>query len=180
MDSPHFQRHRLSLSFADSAIDIELGDTSESKEDVSHTQLISLPDRLSRIAAQASLHSLDEHNQATVHQYLDAIESLLDPRPGISQEIARNRPSSPHSGTATPVGSNEPRTRRSSEDVSSNQTAVRTANSQLMSLLKDVSDANAELQQRRMEARHIHDLFTFKCEGLAQRIIELEDEVHEL
>ncbi|KAL1964029.1 hypothetical protein VTN77DRAFT_7575 [Rasamsonia byssochlamydoides] len=180
MNSPHPQRHRLSPSFADSAIDVDLTDTSASKESVSHNHAIPLPDRLSRIAAQASLRSLGEQECAAVHQYLDAIETLLDPRPGLSREIARNRPSSSRSGTATPAVSPTTRTRRSSDDVPSDQKALVTAHRQLTVLLKDLSDANAQLQQRRMEARHIHDLFTSKCEGLAQRVIELEEEVHEL
>lgn len=180
MDPLHSQRHRISPSFADSAIDIELTDASGSKGSVSHDHAIPLPDRLARIAAQVSLRSLDEHECAAVHKYLDSIETILDPRPGLSREIARNRPSSSRSGTATPIASPTTRTARSSDDVPSNQTAVQTASRQLTSLLKDLSEANAQLQQRRMEARHIYELFTFKCEGLAQRIIELEEEVHEL
>lgn len=182
MEPPQSQRHRISPSFADSAIDVELTDASGSKGSVSHNHAIPLPDRLARIAAQVSLRSLDEHECAAVHKYLDSIETLLDPRPGLSREIARNRPSSSRSGTATPIASPTTRTGRSSDnDVpSKNQTAVQTASRQLTSLLKDLSEANAQLQQRRMEARHIHELFTYKCEGLAQRIIELEEEVHEL
>jgi len=47
-------------------------------------------------------------------------------------------------------------------------------------VLEELSSVNEELQQRYLESRHIHDLFIIKCEGLAQRIIELENEVQEL
>jgi hypothetical protein len=181
MDSPHSQgHHRLSPSFADSGIDVDLTDTNISKSSLANSREASIADRLVRIvefSAEASRHTFDAGETAVLHECLDGLEAILDPRPRFSREIAKNRPSS--SRSTTPVASPISPIRPLPENAPDNQTVSQTPQA-LTNLLEELSSVNSELQQRRLEARHIHDLFTYKCEGLAQRVIELEDEMHEL
>lgn len=170
----------MSSSFADSAIDIDVTNTGTIKSSLASAREVSIAGRLSRIAdfaAESSRHTFDADESAALHECLDDLEAILDPRPEFSREIARNRPLSSHS--TTPIASPTCQFRQLHENAPDGQT-VSLAAQALTSLLEELSSVNSELQQRRVEARHIHDLFTYKCEGLAQRVIELEDEVHEL
>lgn len=96
----HHNHHRLSPSFTDSAIDVELsesGRTDETDEAQANEVDDELVTRLARIAqlaaAQDSFRALDGDGRAAVERYLDGLEAqLLDPRPQITREIARNRP----------------------------------------------------------------------------------------
>lgn len=176
MHSPRVQ-HCLSPSFADSAIDMDLS-SSAPESSGTDTHAAALPDRLTRLAHMAAERSpLSEQDSTTIHHCLDTIESLLDPRPELSLEIARHRPRSSLSGITKHIGS-----RPSSASAADCQTPSATLKThhQLAILLKELTAVNAELQQRRIESRHIHDLFTLRCEGLKQRIIQLESEIHEL
>lgn len=215
-ESPHSTAHRrLSSSFTDSAIDVELSDSTQSGDDSVRLPVpsakghadpsSSLNERISHIARLAAAaeknssrqFSVDEN--AALNKCLDDLETLLhgDPRPEISRVIALNRPSSPPSRSPTP-------TPTSTSTANANLTPVaaprrkddgpffprqiteqkkqqqQTSADDLKSVLRELSSVNADLQQRYIESRHIHDLFIVKCEGLAQRIIELENEVHEL
>ncbi|OKL61379.1 hypothetical protein UA08_03778 [Talaromyces atroroseus] len=201
--SPHSRTHRLSPSFTDSAIDVELSDSTQSDEDsipIFPAAQFSLAERLSYITHLASENSLRGYTvdeRAAINKCLGDLETLLlDPRPGISRVIALNRPPSPSSAgppsrsatptpipTTTPTANSVTTRRKEAEDVVSrerNQTITEQTSAGLQSVLGALSSVNEELQQRYLESRHIHDLFIVKCEGLAQRIIELENEVHEL
>ncbi|CRG87767.1 hypothetical protein PISL3812_04788 [Talaromyces islandicus] len=196
----HHNHHRLSPSFTDSAIDVELsesGRTDETDEAQANEVDDELVTRLARIAqlaaAQDSFRALDGDGRAAVERYLDGLEAqLLDPRPQITREIARNRPvrsasnsstinKSPtaEAGSVTPTAVSLTTMRRRKDEFAANQT-IKQMSQDLTALLEELSTVNAELQQRRIEACHIHDLFTSKCEGMAQRIIELDHETHEL
>jgi hypothetical protein len=206
-ESPHSRSHRFSSSFTDSAIDVELSSTQSDDSIPISSANFSLNERLSyiaRLAAENSLrgYSVDEH--AAINKCLGDLETLLDPRPGISRVIALNRPSSPTgsatsnsscpSRTATPTpiptttstANSVAVTRRKTaedEDASSiprHKALTAQTSDELKSVLCELSSVNEELQQRYVESRHIHDVFIIKCEGLAQRIIGLENEVHEL
>ncbi|KAH8701678.1 hypothetical protein BGW36DRAFT_423980 [Talaromyces proteolyticus] len=197
-DSPHSSQHhhhRVSPSFTDSAIDVkeELSECTSTSHD--NDPASPLPDRISRIAqlaaAQDPSRQLNVDERAAVDRHLEGLERLLllssassDPRPQISHEIAKIRPV--RRTSISPTGTITPPIRRRNDNEShedGNVPAPRTiqqTSCDLSMLLEEISIANSELQQRRIESRHIHDLFTIKCEGMAQRIIELENEIHEL
>lgn len=195
-ETPLVRGHRLTPSFTDSAIDVELTEEfAHNHNDVIHATAPSngeaslLNGRIVHIAHlianDNALRGLSQDDCAAVNKYLDNIEELLDPRRDISHAIALNRPS-PSTGNATPTASDS---RRKSFSVKTAPQATTTTTSSpqsqtvsrdLTSVLKELSSVNGELRQRYLESRHIHDLFIVKCEGLAQRILELEEEVHEL
>lgn len=179
MESPRgYRRHRLTPSFTDSAIDI---DPLENRHRYSgqDNQGTTLSDRLNRLALLAAERSdISEQDSGSIGKCLDTIESLLDPRHELSQEIARHRPRSSHSNpSTTAVGLRFETNSAASADV---DPAVDHSHRQLKVLLKELTAVNAQLQQRRTESRHLHNLFIQKCEGLAQRILQLEDEIQDL
>lgn len=206
----HHHHHRLSPSFTDSAIDVELsesGRTEQQSEQSAHvddaeaeTETVTedeLETRLARIAqlaaAQDSFRGLDGDGRAAVERCLDGLEGqLLDPRPQITREIVKNRPVSrsagssnnslttADAGTVTPTAVPQMTTTTTLHRRKDDYHAMKKTSHDLAALLEELSTVNAELQQRRVEACHIHDLFTSKCEGMAQRIIELDHETHEL
>jgi hypothetical protein len=178
MDSPHsFHHHCLSSSFADSAIDLDLTDRCISKSPALRAHALPAPDRLVHLANLAACRALSgpvsKQDDSALHHYIDSIELLLDPRPELSRAIAQNRPPSPRSSSSTVTGLSTAASTKSSR-------ADQSVNRQLETLLSELSQANVQLQLRRGESRHIHDLFTLKCDGLAQKILQLEDEVDEL
>jgi hypothetical protein len=189
----HQHHHRLSPSFTDSAIDVELSESGRTEQSEQSHVDDELETRLARIAqlaaAQDSFRGLDGDGRAAVERYLDGLEGqLLDPRPQITREIAKNRPVSRSAsnssttaeagtGTVTPTAITQTTTTRRRKDENR---AMEQTSHDLTALLEELSAVNAELQQRRVEACHIYDLFTSKCEGMAQRIIELDHETHEL
>jgi hypothetical protein len=167
------------MSFVDSAIDVDLtGTSNSSKPPGLSAHMVSLSDRLTHLADLAvdlaPRSCVSSQNHSVLHYHIDAIESLLDPRSELSREIARNRPQSPSSSAI--AAARLP----SQSETRFLEPTCQTVNHQLAALLNELSNASAQLHRRRIESRHIHDLFTLKCEGLAQRIIQLEDEVHEL
>ncbi|KAJ9229425.1 hypothetical protein C8Q69DRAFT_518510 [Paecilomyces variotii] len=172
------RRHRLTPSFADSAIDL---DPSENRHQLSgqDSREKTLGDRLNRLALLAAKRNdISEHDSGTIGNCLDTLESLLDPRHELTREIARHRPRSSHSSPSTPaVGSRASNNSAARPGV---DPAVDSSHRQLEALLKELTAVNAQLQQRRAESRHLHGLFIQKCEGLAQRILHLEDEIQNL
>jgi hypothetical protein len=185
MDTPHsipFHQHHSSTSFVDSAIDIGLTGTSNSSKPLSaHT--VPLSGRLTRLAHLAAdqlapRNHLSEHDHSVLSHHLDAIESFLDPRPELSREIARNRPQSPSSDTISSVRASSKEGKWLGTQISTPES--QSVNRQLAVLLNALSHVTAQLRQRRIESRHIHDLYTLKCESMAQKIIQLEDQVHDL
>lgn len=198
-ETPLLRGHRLSPSFTDSAIDIELTDSAQSDDEstpkTSNAHVISLNQRISQIAHLAAnnwLQELSIDDCAAVSKHLDKLETLLDPRAEISRVIALNRPSSSSSNsiprtdspTTTALTTIVNPARNNSVNVPSSQkdngAVTEKTSRDLRCVLEELSNVNEELQQRYLESRHIHDLFIVKCEGLAQHIIELENEVHEL
>jgi hypothetical protein len=165
---------------------------------------------LANLAADRALRpsgpvSKQDDDSALLHRYIDSIESLLiDPRPQLSRVIAQNRPQSPsprprpcssssrtvsiqvtaslgaRTSNNTGVSVSTETLTVKADPASRYQSLAVSLSQQLEVLLGELSQANAQLQLRHVESRHIHDLFTLKCEGLAQRILQLEDEVNEL
>ncbi|EEA23789.1 hypothetical protein TMatcc_006861 [Talaromyces marneffei ATCC 18224] len=194
-ETPLVRGHRLTPSFTDSAIDVELTEEFvHDHDDVKATtassngDVVMLNQRIVHIghlvANNNALRGLSQDDCAAVNTYLDNIEKLLDPRADISQTVALNCPAS-STGNATPTASDSRRKSFSKNAApqsitTTSQPQLQTVSHDLTSVLKELSSVNSELRQRYLESRHIHDLFIIKCEGLAQRILELEEEVHEL
>ncbi|EED17444.1 pogo transposable element, putative [Talaromyces stipitatus ATCC 10500] len=192
------RRHRLTPSFTDSAIDVELTEELTQSDDGNNNSVLTtssennaalLNQRIVHIAHLAAnddtLRGLSQDECAAVNKYLDNIEKLFDPRQELTRAIALNRPASPtSSATVTTSPANAALRRKSVSKTISPKTATTSLQQQtsrdLNSVLEQLSIVNEELRQRYLESRHIHDLFIVNCEGLAQRIIELENEVHEL
>ncbi|THC88147.1 hypothetical protein EYZ11_012404 [Aspergillus tanneri] len=109
----------------------------------------------------------------TLHQHLDALESLLDPRPSLTREIAKCRPrSSPLGATTLPTDSLPP--------IDPIHSINDRSHSQLTAVLTEVTTLGTEICHRRKESSHIYDLFTRERQELARRILDLEQEVDEL
>lgn len=190
-ETPLVRGHRLTPSFTDSAIDVELTEEiahdheDEDEDDVVATTAESsdatqLKERIVHIAQlvadKNALQGLSQDDCAAVSTYLDNIEKLLDPRREISRTIALNRPALSTSN-ATPASSKKT---SAQPTIRLSQSQPQTVSHDLTSILQELTNVNSELRQRYLESRHIHDVFIVKCEGLAQRILELEEEVHEL
>lgn len=176
MESAHPTTHsdRHSPNFADSAIDMELSD----KGSISHipdVDIRPLSDRLTRLAHLATQENtrFSEDDSNTLHRCLDTIESLLDPRAALTQEISKCRPQSVHSGTATTVTC-----RPAAGDRA--EPANEAGHPYFTDILEQVTALNVELTERRNESFRIYDLFGIKCQALSSRISELESEIHEL
>jgi hypothetical protein len=181
----------LSPSITDSAIDMDAQDTRERDGKISaigtthhhHHNSVPLIERFATLVNLISDPTTQSHLEhysysSTIHQHLDHVERLLDPRRDITFEITKQRPRSssrPKSQVTTTSSpqankSNTPRTMQS-------PAAVQDQVSGLFESLKSVTE---QLQHRRRETSHLNALFTMKCEAMAQRIIALENEVHEL
>ncbi|KAE8144292.1 hypothetical protein BDV25DRAFT_167173 [Aspergillus avenaceus] len=144
--------------------------THVNNKDVSATLLIERLAKLAHAATQDAHVSSDD--ATTVHQCLDTLESLLDPRPGLTQQVVKCRPQNANPGTThfvTPTTTHP-----------SIMPAEDPLHPQLMALLQEVRTLNAEVNQRRRESSHIYELLTRECRRLSRKVSELEDEIHEL
>ncbi|KKK19053.1 hypothetical protein ARAM_007539 [Aspergillus rambellii] len=149
-----------------------------------------LPERLTRLIQLASqTPDIAESDSNVLHDCLDTIESLLlDPRPNITREIIRCRPSSPHSMPKLQpprpqlVSSSSALTsdRSMAFTTSPTQTSEKSQHSQLEELRDDVAMLSVQLNQRRNEAFQIYGLLSQEREKLASKISELETEIREL
>jgi hypothetical protein len=197
-ETPLVRGHRLTPSFTDSAIDVELTEEfahdHEDEDEVipaiaPSSDVTQLNERIVHIAQLVAdknvLRELSQDDCDAVNTYLGNIEKLLDPRRDISRTIALNRPASSTSNatptTKSPLAVAPLQQRKSIPKATIPwQSQSQTVSHNLTSILQELTNVNSELRQRYLESRHIHDVFIIKCEGLAQRILELEEEVHEL
>ncbi|RAL09634.1 uncharacterized protein BO97DRAFT_161921 [Aspergillus homomorphus CBS 101889] len=136
-----------------------------------------LPARLMRLAHLLSeSHSISESDSTTIRHCLHTMETVLDPRPALSQEVALCRPRA-HSRPPSPIDS--PR----SPHVGPTDPVVlvpELSHSQVKSLLAEVTTMRAEFDQRRKESLKIHSLLTQERQELTRRLLELDEEIHEL
>lgn len=183
--------HRLTSSFTDSAIDVELTtDTAQSDDDNDNhvsgaassfaDATLALHQRVARIAdlltKESTGRELSQEDCAAANKHLDYLEQLLNS--GLSTD---NRPDKTDLLTATSIKvTSEPHSKQPERRTETTTTTLYRTSHDLTLLLNELSSVNEELQQRYLESRHIHDLFIIKCEGLAQKIMELQDEIHEL
>ncbi|OJJ49179.1 hypothetical protein ASPZODRAFT_140112 [Penicilliopsis zonata CBS 506.65] len=146
-------------------------------------------DRLAVIMQQVAAHSgFSQEDSVTIHRCLDAIESVLDPRAQLTNEVIKYRPQRPRSWTTitTTTTTTPPPITKSvgllAPDIHCSPSVMepKTDHQQLTVLLKDVTMLHTGLQQRRKEANQIYKTFRRKCRGLEERIVELEEEVDEL
>ncbi|KAK2776959.1 hypothetical protein FQN53_002465 [Emmonsiellopsis sp. PD_33] len=187
----------MNQSFTDSAIDMDSASetvitktpeettttTTTTKDVPSITQRLARLVRLSENGSDKGKNSaaaspeLSRQKSMVIQQYLDGIEALLDPHGGEmgnestiimeDEECAKPIPPLPaiiHRPETTPPKYRGP------TDV----------HSQLNTLMGDLNVVTTRLEQRRAESLHLNAVFTIKCEKLAQRILQLEDEIQEL
>lgn len=132
-----------------------------------------LPERLTKLAHLASKHPSDR-DSIIIHQYLDTVESLLDPRAAES----RLKDKDAESAVST-TSSNSPPSltadRRGASDANNDE-----IRSQLTVLLDEVTALNFELKERRNESFSIYDYYNHKCTVLEQKIAELKDVIQDL
>ncbi|PYH46843.1 uncharacterized protein BP01DRAFT_238527 [Aspergillus saccharolyticus JOP 1030-1] len=138
--------------------------------------------RLARLVSESNLRPLTD--STTLHQYVEKIEDLLDPRPALSQEIARcrprasSRPPSPESSPRSPhINSRGIPLPSTADPVASVQEI---SHSQLKSLLGEITTMKAEFSERRKESLEIHSLLIQERQALNRRLSELDEEIHEL
>ncbi|KAE8323741.1 hypothetical protein BDV39DRAFT_130835 [Aspergillus sergii] len=148
-------------------------DAHDTGEDATH-----LPQRLAKIAHMVS-QNVDVSSEDTIaaHHCLNTLEALLDPRPKLTQEVVKCRPTRIYPETSHPVASAASCSAPMEDRASS---AFEPSSSQLIALLNEVTALNADLNQRRKESSQIYDLLRRECQGLSRRILELENVVHEL
>ncbi|KAL4892607.1 hypothetical protein BDV59DRAFT_37193 [Aspergillus ambiguus] len=130
-----------------------------------------LPDRFTRIADRIARHAAMSPGQSTaLHHHLDCIESLLDPRPPLTQETRTAAGHSAPSESALPDAEVAP----SAAIPSSPSLGA------LMALLHEATALNAQLQRRRSESFHLYDRLTRECQRLTHGVSVLQHEFHSL
>ncbi|KAL5333023.1 hypothetical protein BJX70DRAFT_81089 [Aspergillus crustosus] len=127
---------------------------------------------LSALSSQAHPLTLDARS---IHQCLNTLESLLDPRSHITRQIAFCRPD-PATGTKI-VSSTHSRS-RSLEVTSTKQ--PRSIPSGLAVVHDELKALADEFRKRRDESLHIYSLCDQEGKRLRSRVAELETEIEEL
>ena len=151
-------------------------DTSAHVADI-RSDALPLPERIAGLAHLVSQSTqISSDDSATLHQHLDSIESLLDPRPRLTQEVAKCRPSSPQSDATNQPPGSPPETPATDPVRSANELSQ----AQLSAVLSEVTALGVEFCQRRSESSYIYDQFTSECKRLTRRISGLEEEIDEL
>ncbi|PGH10235.1 hypothetical protein AJ79_05490 [Helicocarpus griseus UAMH5409] len=136
--------------------------------------------------------SLSQQKSIAINGYLDNIECLLSdahdgeigaeeekemsrlpPSTCIKEQHEITQPDEPLSHQSPPVSESE----IDHENGKSRQNQI---DSELDVLMRDLKSVTRGLEQRRVECLHLNAVFTVKCEKLAQRILELEDQIQEL
>ncbi|KAI9038165.1 uncharacterized protein KD926_011207 [Aspergillus affinis] len=179
MEHPAFPPHLDQLSPPESIASPNFDVDSDVHEADLDNDAMRLPDRIAGLAHLMSQNSqLSSDDSTTLHQHPDFIESLPDPRPRLTQEVAKCRPPSPQSGATKQLPGTPPAL------ASPTTEPVRSANeisqAQLSAVLSEVTALGAELCQRRKESSHIYDRFTRERQAQAQKISDLEEEIDEL
>ncbi|GLA60019.1 hypothetical protein AtubIFM54640_011444 [Aspergillus tubingensis] len=134
--------------------------------------------RLTRLAHLAShFNPTSKSDSMTLHHCLETLESLLDPRPALTQELARCRPIS-HSRQSNSIASIST---TDSQDLGNSVASLEEmSHPPLKDILREVTTLKVEFDRRRKESSEIYELLTRERETLARKIGELDDEIHEL
>ncbi|KLJ07941.1 hypothetical protein EMPG_16588 [Blastomyces silverae] len=103
----------------------------------------------------------DEHGKSSNAVLAVAVSTSHNPRP--PQAVSRSEPE--------PKIESQNATARSQGLVDHHE---------LDAIMRDLQHVTRCLEQRRVECLHLNAVFTVKCEKLAQRILEMEDEIDEL
>ncbi|PYH91511.1 hypothetical protein BO71DRAFT_359213 [Aspergillus ellipticus CBS 707.79] len=134
--------------------------------------------RLTRLAHMASqADPMSKADAGTLHHCLDTLESLLDPRPSLSQEVARCRPPSISRSINSAASFPETDSQVSEDSAAAPQDV---SHNQLKDILGEVAALKVEFDRRRKESSDIYDLLGRERQTLTRRISELQDEIEEL
>ncbi|KAK1147663.1 hypothetical protein N8T08_001007 [Aspergillus melleus] len=181
MEHPAFPAHLDQLSPPESVASptCDIGSDDVVHEADLGNDAMRLPERIAGLAHLVSQNTrLSSDDSTTLHQHLDSIESLLDPRPRLTEEVAKCRPPGSQSGATKQLPGNPPAPPSPTTDPGRSVNDISQA--QLSAVLSEVTALGAELCQRRKESSHIYDRFTRECQAQAQRISDLEEEMDEL
>ena len=163
------------------------------------TESLHLAARLAKLAMNArksdngiKSRSFSKTDRAILHRCLETIENTLflpddgdddDPRPTLTQEIAKHRPQginlTPHY-PSPPLSTVAELSPSAVSHTAEPRSEPHPTESQLTVVLEQVTALGSELDKRRRETFQIYELFSQKCQGLERRIAGLEDEVREL
>ncbi|PWY88451.1 hypothetical protein BO70DRAFT_359900 [Aspergillus heteromorphus CBS 117.55] len=182
MDQPHpapYDQLSPPSSVADQIWDMALTDPDYASHILdTENAAAPLPVRLTRLAHMASqLDPLSKIDAGTLHHCLDTLESLLDPRPGLSQEVARCRPHSLSRSTNSVASFSTTDSQESEDSLPAPQEV---SHPQLKDILGEVTALKVEFDRRREESADIYDLLRRERQALTRRMSELENEIQEL
>ncbi|RHZ69425.1 hypothetical protein CDV55_107959 [Aspergillus turcosus] len=141
--------------------------------------LTPVSDRLARLAFLSENAHLSEEQNIALSCCLDSIESIFDPRPGLTQEIAKCCPKSVYTENAKVVTSNVPRIRHDDTDVGTSSTKMASIK-ELTSVLGEIIELGGEFNKRRKESLQIYDLCNREIRRMTWTISVLEHDVREL
>jgi hypothetical protein len=136
-------------------------------------------DRLARLAVLSENARLSEEQNIILSSCLDSIESIFDPRPGLTQEIAQCRPKTVCTECAKVVTPDVPSTRHDNTDVGISSTKKASVK-ELTSVLSEITELSEEFKKRRKESLQIYGLCNREIRRMARSISVLEHDVHEL
>ncbi|PKX95055.1 uncharacterized protein P174DRAFT_386263 [Aspergillus novofumigatus IBT 16806] len=136
-------------------------------------------DRLARLAFLSENARLSEEQNIILSSCLDSIESIFDPRPGLTQEIAQCRPKSVCTECAKVITPDVPSTRHDITDVGISSTKKASIRA-LTSVLCEITELSEEFKKRRKESLQIYGLCNREIRRMTRSISVLEHDVHEL
>ncbi|KAF7125182.1 hypothetical protein CNMCM5793_001291 [Aspergillus hiratsukae] len=141
--------------------------------------LTPVSDRLARLALLSENAHLSEEQNIILSCCLDSIESIFDPRPGLTQEIAKCGPKSVCTANAKVVTSDVPSIRHDNIDVGTSSTK-KASIKELTSVLGEIIQLGDEFKKRRNESLQIYDLCNREIRRMTWTISVLEHDVREL
>ncbi|KAH2113414.1 hypothetical protein KXW65_003690 [Aspergillus fumigatus] len=148
-------------------------------EEIPAVGITPVSDRLARLAFLSKNTRFSEEQNIFLSSCLDSIESIFDPRPGLTQEISRCRPKGVCTECARAVTPDAPSTRHYNNGVGFSSTK-KVSIKELTSVLSEITELSEEFKKRRRESLQIYDLCDRKIRRMRQSISVLEHDVHKL
>ncbi|GIJ92213.1 hypothetical protein Asppvi_011190 [Aspergillus pseudoviridinutans] len=142
-------------------------------------EITPVSNRLARLAFLSENAHFSEEQNIILNGCLDSIESIFDPRAGLTQEIAQCRPKSVCTECAKVVASEVPSIRHDSTDVETSGTKEASIK-ELTSVLSEITEFSEEFKKRRKESLQIYDLCRREIRRMTRSISVLEQDVHKL
>jgi hypothetical protein len=135
--------------------------------------------RLARLAFLSENAHLSEEQNIILSCCLDSIESIFDPHPRLTQEIAKCCPKSVCTANAKVITSDVPSIRHDDTDVGTSS-IKKASTKELTSVLGEIIELGDEFNRRRKESLQLYDLCNREMRRMAWTISVLEHDVREL